>query len=76
MPLACGCEVQGGAPVSREIIKAHYKHTLEALIFWELILRRGFSGEPKRQDTIKLAEARIALLDAIKELYPEVESIQ
>ncbi len=67
MPLTCGCEFIPGAPVSSETIKAHYKHTLEALMFWELLIRKG-----TRQDTIKLAEASIALIDAIGEIYPEV----
>ena len=73
MPLACGCEMRAGSPVSPETIKAHYKHTFESVLFWELILRRGPSGDLVFGDTLKLAEARIALLDAIEELYPEVK---
>lgn len=73
MPLSCGCEMRAGSPVSPETIKAHYKHTFESVLFWELILRRGPSGDPKRQDKTKLSEARINLLNAIEELYPEVE---
>lgn len=72
MPLSCGCEVQAGATVSPETIKAHFQHTLEALIFWELIIRRDLVGSPLRQDTVELAEARINLISAIEKLYPEV----
>ena len=73
MPLSCGCEVKAGIPVSPETIKAHFQHTLEALIFWELIIRRDLVGSPFLQDKVKLAEARIVLIDAIEELYPEVK---
>ena len=66
MPLSCGCEIKGGMPVTQEMLKAHYKHTFEALLFWELIMQPG--RDPLA--TIKLSEARINLMNAIDELYP------
>ena len=66
--LACGCELSPGAPVSKEMLKAHYEHTLSCLVLWELIMRRG-----SPQDTIDLAEHRIAILDAITKHFPEID---
>jgi len=67
MPLSCGCEFRGGMPVNTELLKAHYKHTMEAILFWELIMKPG--RDPMA--TVKLSQARIDLLKAIDELYPE-----
>lgn len=66
MPLSCGCEIRGGMPVSPEMLKAHYKHTFEILLFWELINRSGRDPET----SMKLSQARIDLINAIDELYP------
>ena len=70
MSLACGCEFSGGMPVTSELMKAHYKHTIEAILFWELIIRKG--RDPFA--THKLSQARIDLVNAIDELYPEASS--
>ena len=68
MALCCGCEMVAGAPVSLETIKAHYKHTFEVLLFWELMHRRG---RTPNENKLKLSQARIDLIEAIDELYPE-----
>lgn len=67
MPLSCGCNFQAGAPISQETLKEHYKHTLEAIIFWELIIDKG---KPQGEANLKLSEARIDLINAIDTLYP------
>lgn len=69
MALACGCEFRGGMAVDTELLKAHLKHTMEAIFFWEMIMRPG--RDPMA--TTKLSQARIDLIDAIEELYPEVK---
>lgn len=69
MALSCGCEVRGGMLVSPDMLKDHYKHTFEALLFWELIMRPG--RDPIA--TSKLSQARIDLINAIDELYPEAK---
>ena len=68
MAFCCGCEIIGGEPISPVTIKAHYKHTMEALIFWELLRR---PGTPQGDDHIALSQARINLIKAIDKLYPE-----
>lgn len=68
MALACGCEIIGGGPVSQEVVKKHYKHTLEAILFWELLRR---PGTPQGDDHMKLSQARCDLFDALDKLYPE-----
>ena len=68
MALSCGCEFRGGMPVSEGLMKAHFKHTMETILFWELIMRPGRD----LMATEKLFLARINLIDAIEELYPEV----
>lgn len=70
MALSCGCEFRGGMPVTKELLKAHLKHTMEALFFWEMIMRPG--RDPIA--TAKLSQARIDLIGAIEELYPEASS--
>lgn len=66
MPLACGCDVLAGASVSLETLKKHFKHTFEVLVFWELIVR-----PQKPLNKNKLIEARLAIMEAIEELFPE-----
>lgn len=68
--LSCGCEIRAGEPLPAFVVKAHYKHTFEALLFWEIIHRKG---KPQTDDHIKLSEARIDLLNAIDTLYPEAK---
>ena len=70
MALSCGCEIKAGVPVSPETLKAHYKHTFEALLFWELIFRKGQDLPDER---LKLSQARIDLIDAIDKLFPEAK---
>uniref|UniRef100_A0A6H1ZZ06 Uncharacterized protein n=1 Tax=viral metagenome TaxID=1070528 RepID=A0A6H1ZZ06_9ZZZZ len=71
MPLSCGCEIGPGLPVLLSTLRAHYGHTLEALLFWELILRKGST----RTDNLRLSQARLEALEAIEERYPQaVES--
>lgn len=67
--LACGCEFRGGMAVTPAMVKAHYKHTFEALLFWELMHRS--SEDPVNEARVKLSQARIDLLEAIDKLYPE-----
>ena len=69
MSLSCGCEFRGGMPVTEELLKTHLKHTTEAIFFWELIRRPG--RDPLA--TMKLSQARIDLINAIEELYPEIK---
>jgi len=69
MSLSCGCNFSGGMPVTTELMKAHMKHTMEAILFWEMIMRPGRDPEA----TMKLSQARIDLIDAIEDLYPEVK---
>lgn len=70
--LSCGCEIRAGEPLSALVVKAHYKHTFEALLFWEIIHRKG---QPQSDEHLKLSEARIDLLNSIGTLFPEVKEI-
>ena len=74
MSLSCGCEFRGGMPISPEVLKEHYKHTLEVLMFWELIMKPS-SGPITRYSidspNMKLSQARIDIFSAIDELYPD-----
>ncbi len=68
MSLSCGCEIRGGMPVSPETLKEHYKHTLEALMFWELLMKP--SSDPTARYNIdspnmKLSQARIEICTGI-----------
>jgi len=70
MALACGCEVKPGVPLGEKELKAHYKHTLEAMVFWELMRREG---NPQDVRNLKLSQARVDFIDALDALYPEAE---
>lgn len=72
MALACGCEVKGGMAISNEMAQAHLKHTIEALLLWEIMRRPG--DDPASEARQKLILARIAVIEAIEELYPEAKS--
>ena len=74
MALSCGCEIRGGEPVTPETLKAHYKHTMECLLFWELIVDKSKSPEARYEigsPNMKLSQARMDILAAIDELHPE-----
>ena len=68
MAFSCGCEVYPGQPIPYETIRAHYKHTMEAILFWELIQRKGTDLVDAR---LKLSQARIDLIEAIDKMFPE-----
>lgn len=70
MSLSCGCDFSGGMPVTPELLKEHYKHTRESLFLWELIRRPGRDSLA----TLKFSQARIELMNAIDELYPEAST--
>ncbi len=69
MSLSCGCEFRAGMPVNTEMLKTHLKHTMEAIFFFELIMRPG--RDPRTKERLSLA--RIELINAIEEQYPEVK---
>lgn len=74
MALSCGCEIGPGMPMSSETLKAHYKHTIECLLFWELLQRKSQNPEARYSidsPNMKLSQARIDLIEAIDALYPE-----
>ncbi|MBA7472210.1 hypothetical protein ES707_07532 [subsurface metagenome] len=69
MEIACGCEVKGGMPVSPEMAKEHFKHTFEAMLFWELTRHPGDNA----LDSLPLAEARIVYIEALEARFPELK---
>jgi len=69
MALSCGCEIERGQPVPPELLKTHYKHTLDAIIFWDLICRLQTPVDSEK--ALKLSQAGIDLTKAIDELFPE-----
>ena len=78
MALSCGCEIVPGAPVRPETLQAHYKHTIECLLFWELLVNPGKSSEERYSPdspNMKLSQARIDLLEALDQLYPEAKEL-
>lgn len=70
--LSCGCLIRPGEPVLPGTVKIHYRHTIETILIWELMHRKG---EPQSDEHIKLCEARINLLNSIGTLFPEVKEI-
>jgi len=70
MSLACGCKIVPGAPVDLDTLRAHYKHTLEAILFWELMRRQDVVQDDRH---LKLSKGRIDVIEAIDALYPEAQ---
>jgi len=70
MALACGCAVKPGVPLGKKELKAHYKHTLEAMLFWEFMRRESTPQDDRNHN---LALARIAFIEALEALYPEAK---
>jgi hypothetical protein len=68
--LNCGCEIIPGAPVSKEMVKAHKEHTLHALFLWDIMIRHGATPE-QTQAREKLMMARIAYQEALDAVYPD-----
>jgi hypothetical protein len=56
--LACGCELKAGQPVTIEQLEKHWDHTIDVLVFWELLLG---ANRPDDDLKAKVAEARLAV---------------
>jgi len=69
MALCCGCEIHPGEPIDPRTLREHYKHTIEVLLFWELMMRES---PVWLEGKLRLSQARIDLLNIIDLLYPEV----
>jgi hypothetical protein len=52
--------------------KVHYQHTFEALVFWDILVRKPKPDATPLKDA-RLSMARIEILDAIEERFPEVK---
>jgi len=69
MSFSCGCHVLPGSDVTPEMLKAHLVHTVEAMLFWELLGRRTSPAD--RIGKVKLSTARQDFIEAVTALYPE-----
>jgi hypothetical protein len=69
MSFTCGCHVIPGEDVTPEMLKAHLVHTMEAMLFWELLIQRN--GRSHRLGKLRLSQARQRYIEAVTELYPE-----
>ena len=72
MALSCGCEMRGGMAVPQEMVKEHYKHTLEVMVFWEM-MRRESPPEDEFDNQIRLSQARIEYFEALEIKFPELK---
>jgi len=70
MSFSCGCHVLPGSDVTPEMLKKHLVHTMEAMLFWELLGRRN-PQENSRLKQFQLSEARMHFINTVTELYPE-----
>jgi len=70
MAFSCGCQIVPGGAVPVEVVKEHYKHTIEVMLFWELLQR---PDTPPSDEKIELSQLRIEYLDRIEKLYPEAK---
>lgn len=68
MALACGCDLGGGGPIDREMLKSHYGHTLQSMFIWEIIYQQG-QENPSKENS-ELTEARCNYLAALDTRWP------
>lgn len=69
MALPCGCEFVGGMALPAETAKEHFKHTMMAMLFWEMAYRPGEDSLA----SLPLSEARIAYTEALEARFPELK---
>lgn len=55
--MKCGCKLQAGHPVLIEDMDRHWGHTMECLLYWELIV--GPDSDPELRE--KVSTARLAI---------------
>jgi hypothetical protein len=69
----CGCRFAPGSPWPMEQVHAHYDHTFQALLLWELLVRKGEGQDVDRSMT--MGTARNQLLDGLKTAFPELRDV-
>ena len=68
MAMSCGCAIVGGMPVTTDWLKEHYKHTLEALIVWEIIIDPN--SELSNFYADRIGELRLRYMEALDKHFP------
>jgi len=72
MSFSCGCNILPGSSVTPEVLKEHLLHTMEALLFWELIGRRNSPAD--RIGKAKISRLRADYIETLMAVYPEAET--
>jgi len=65
--LSCGCEVQAGKEQTLEDRKKHAQHTVEALLYWELLI---VPGGARHDAKVQITKARLEIQKAFDVLAP------
>lgn len=74
MALSCGCEIVVGMAIDQYQLAAHYKHTLEVMLFWEM-MHSVPPPEDNIDSSIKLSQARIDYVEALEARFPQLKGI-
>ena len=69
--MSCGCGLQAGSPVLIEDMERHWGHTMECLLYWELIV--GSGSDPALRE--KVAAARLAIGEFVEQRKEAVHPI-
>ncbi len=64
--LTCGCHFGPGVRVGETELKAHHKHTIEAMLMWDIL--RDANGQ---RSTVDLMSARIGYEEELDKAFPE-----
>lgn len=67
----CGCTVAPGMTLTVDDLERHYQHTMECLLYWEIIL--GTASDPTVRE--KASEARIAIGEFVERRKQDVDPI-
>ena len=69
MSFSCGCSLLPGSSVTPEMLREHLLHTMEPMLFWELVGRRISPAD--RIGKAKITQLRVDYIEAILAVYPE-----
>ncbi len=81
--LPCGCDFIPGSQIPEDFLAKHFEHTTMAMILWELLIFKPrdpivsamwelspLMAKTWNENRLKVSEARIAYLEALKTAFP------
>lgn len=64
--LDCGCDLQPGKPIQLADLKAHWRHTFNTMVIWDLMMDQN-----GQRSTVDLMQARLKYFEELEKTFPE-----